>query len=362
MNTINIKNSLARFAATTAGAAVLLTGAFVAANAEDISLGAAKASAFNVPTPVQSSATSAQSKSVKLQTEAPVYFDFNAAAVPNYDAVVVTICGLSFEELEKVMAARLFSDSASQTKALAQLQSKSQPPSGAADLAAAAPADTYLEDAFTGMAARANKKFMIVPLRWTRNPDKTAQAEANFMVWLPKVAAAAAANHKPLYIFAHSWGTVLTHDVLMALAAQGSPVHVDKLITMGSPIVPSNAIVKEFENIEKPNDNFASQAVKPANVGTWINFWATRDMFSNTLSYADRNYQVDAAANPVEQLITIALLDPLLYVAATVDAFTIDSLSAWHSSYFNGYYHAFKSVGQALDLDIPDKTVMPNSF
>ena len=360
----NLYKTILSYAVKTACAAILCAGAFaVVASAAEVkfdsaaakALGTESTAAISVPAPVQSAAAQ------PLHAEAPVYFDFNPQDVPKYDAVVVTVCGLSFAELKTALLKRIFSgDKTRMAKAMTKLDAL-ETPATRAEVASKLD-DAYLEHAMQTMLGNADKKYLVVPLRWTRNPDKTTEAEANFMVWLPKVAAVAAANHKPLYIFCHSWGTILTHDVLTMLAKNGSQVHVDKLVTIGSPLVPGSWWLKTFEGLEKPSNNFAAQAVKPRNVDSWTNFWASRDLFSNTIQTADKNLQVDEAANPLAKLIDTALFNPVSYALATVDFLTINSLSQWHASYYAGYQHFFSSVGQTLDLDIPNKTVMPNSF
>jgi hypothetical protein len=289
---------------------------------------------------------------------APVYFDFKAQDVPKYDGVVVTVCGLSFADLEKAILDRLFAHDAQKMAIAAPKLDKQQ-------LALTADSKTdnaYLEDSLTKMLATSGKHYMVVPLRWSRNVEDTVAAEAQLQLWLPKVYAATSANKKPLYLFCHSWGTVLMHHVLTALAAQGSPVHVDKFITLGSPLVPSDGLIKLFDGMELPAQDFGSQATKPANVASWENFWGERDIFSNAIPAAGLNYRVDGGADRDELLLDLACLDPLKYVAAVADLVTMDNFALWHASYYAGYNQFFSVLKTQLSLDIPDAEVMPNAF
>ncbi|NNN05794.1 MAG: hypothetical protein HKL90_07820 [Elusimicrobia bacterium] len=289
---------------------------------------------------------------------APVSFNFNPQDVPRYDAVVVTVCGLDFAELKQAILDRLFKNDARKMAAAAPRLNKIR-------LGSSVPSKTnnaYLEDALTGMLATAGKHYLVVPLLWDRNVEQTAAAEAHFMAWLPRIYAATAAAHKPLYVVGHSWGTVMLHHVLVDLAARGSPVRVDKFITLGSPLVPSDALIKLFDGLELPPQDYGAQSAKPANVSTWINFWGARDIFSNAINTADADYRVDDAANADSALLYLAILDPKRDAQAAANLVTLDDFSLWHASYYAGYDQYFPAIQSRLDLDIPDTTVTPNAF
>lgn len=302
--------------------------------------------------------TAGSARAATPRIDAPVVFNFNPADVPKYDAVVVTVCGLDFSDLEKAILDRLFAKDegkvATATPRLDKLAPNKTSPANSDN--------TYLEDALSGMLAKAGKHYLVVPLPWTRDPEKTDAAEAQFATWLPQVYAAAAANKKPLYVFAHSWGTMLTHDVLVSLAAHGSPVHVDAYVTVGSPLMPSDGLIKLFDGMELPSQDFGALAAKPANVAVWRNFWGKRDLFSNSIPAADVNSRVDGGADHDDTLLDIAVLDPFLTAQALKDLAIMNDLSLWHASYYAGYDQSFPSIKSQLDLDIPDAQVMPNAF
>ena len=282
---------------------------------------------------------------------------FDPKSVAQYDAVVVTVCGLEFADLQKAILDRLFDKDAAKTAAAsARLRGL---------LGATAPSkadDAYLERALTARLAAAGRHDLVVPLPWSRDPEQTAATEADFESWLPQIYAAAAAAHKPVYVVAHSWGTVLMHDVLTALAAQGSPVRVDRFVSLGSPLVPSNGLVKLFDGLELPSKDFGALAAKPANTAVWRNFWGARDVFSNAIPKADANYRVDGGADGDAGLLRLAVLDPALDAQALADLATLDNFSLWHSSYYAGYDAYFQVLRARLDLDIPDTLVVPESL
>ena len=302
--------------------------------------------------------------------EAPVYFDFNPQDVAKYDAVVITVCGLDFHYLPKSLFDRIFRQGEKDASAAAKeanLLGAVAPDQDELLTSAAQNAKlphTYVEDAVNAMLATAGKHYMVVPLRWNRIVAQTTAAEANLENWLPQVSAAAQANHKPLYIFAHSWGTILTRHVLMTLAAKGSPVHVDKYITVGSPMVPANPVIEEFDRLQLPNakDEYGDSIRKPANVASWTNFWAKHDVFSNVIPAADLNYRVDDDADRYQELLHAAIKALQNPVKALEDLKTLNNFAIWHSSYMVGYHQYFAAIKSQVNLDIPNKDVSPNAF
>ena len=298
---------------------------------------------------------------------APVYFDFNPQDVAKYDAVVVTVCGLSFRYIPKSLFERIFRAGQADSAVAANLLGAEAP--GQDELLSSAAQDTklpdtYVEDSVTAMLTGAGKHYMVVPLRWNRIVAQTPEAEANLQDWLPQVYAAAQANHKPFYIFAHSWGSVMTRHVLAALVAKGSPVHVDKYITVGSPLVPANPAIVEFDQLELSNakEDYGESVRKPANVAVWTNFWAKRDVFSNAIPAADVNYRVDDDADRYQELLRAAIKALKNPLKALKDLKNLENFAIWHFAYMLGYHQTFPAISSHLDLDIPNKDIAPNAF
>ncbi len=289
---------------------------------------------------------------------APVFFDFKPQDVPNYDAVVVTVTGMNMDDAKKAVIDRILKRlTVGRDAAAVEAEDLTF-----GDPGYSAQPNSYLEDSLNGMLARAGKHYLVVPLRWTRNPDHTAEAEAQIQGWLSQVYAVAQANHKPVYAFSHSWGTVIIRHVLASLAAQGSPVRIEKMITVGSPLVPSNWIIREFSRMELPAQDFGEQVSKPANVGLWTNFWAKRDVVSHEIPAADVNYRVDGGADRDQALLEDARWDLRHTIGAEKDLKVLKNHGAWHSSYFIGFHRFFRTINSQLDLDIPASDVMPNAF
>jgi hypothetical protein len=152
------------------------------------------------------------------------------------------------------------------------------------------------------------------------------------------------------------------YEALETLAKEGSPVRVDKFVTLGSPLVPSPWWVKLFVKLEADSQGLERKVVKPANVKTWLNFWAKHDKFSNSIPAADGgDFRVDAAADPLTHKISRALFSPVLPVRklAAKDLAALHSLSLWHWSYLAGYHKFFPSIGQQVDIDVFDPEILP---
>lgn len=93
-------------------------------------------------------------------------------------------------------------------------------------------------------------------------------------------------THGPLIVVSHSWGTVLAY---LAISSNAN-IHVDKLITMGSPLQ-ANPLVSMYSDEWLEAFGFASLP-RPSNVDKWHNYWAKCDPISARISVADRNYQI----------------------------------------------------------------------
>jgi pimeloyl-ACP methyl ester carboxylesterase len=330
----------------------------------------ARASEFKpAPAPVES-----VQLGTPVQADAPVDFKFNPEDVKGKDVVVLSVCGLNFGSIgiggfqvdmllwyyhrlfpNKPIPVKLQNDIVQAVHALSAPVDKLQGNSFGS-------ADNYLEDALRGQLSGAGKKYLVVPMPWTRNPQKSDAAVADFKAWTAQVYAAAQKNGKPVYVVAHSWGTLLALETLEGLSKEGSPVHVEKLVTLGSPLVPSQWWVKLFVRLEEHFQGMEQKVSKPANVKTWINFWAKRDQFSNSIPLADGgNCRVDAPADPLAEMIQRALFNPLSAIKklAAKDWLALNSIDSWHGSYMFGYHQFFPSIKQTADIEVFGPDILP---
>ncbi|MEQ1678761.1 MAG: hypothetical protein ABL876_18845, partial [Chitinophagaceae bacterium] len=96
-------------------------------------------------------------------------------------------------------------------------------------------------------------------------------------------------THGPLIVASHSWGTLLAYLAI----TNNTNVHVDKFITMGSPLnanllvsMYSNEWLKAFDLLSLP---------RPSNVDKWHNYWAKCDPISASIPSADKNYKINTS-------------------------------------------------------------------
>ncbi|MDP2864623.1 MAG: hypothetical protein Q8O90_00065, partial [Elusimicrobiota bacterium] len=107
------------------------------------------------------------------------------------------------------------------------------------------------------------EKYEIVPLRWSRDPDESEAAVPLIETGIKRIFAAAKAQGRPVYLVAHSWGTILAHTALHRLSVSNSEVRIDKLITLGSPLVPGHWWLKLFLKLQINAGQLQKYVAKP---------------------------------------------------------------------------------------------------
>jgi pimeloyl-ACP methyl ester carboxylesterase len=330
----------------------------------------ARAAQFKTAVPLQSGQVA-----VPPVPDSPVDFKFNPDDVKGKDVVVISVCGIRFNELgvrgfELSMLVwywhRLFPGKEVDAPTLGRMVQALGPDAGDSGASAAkAPLhypDDYVETTLRQQFSATGKNYLVVPLPWTRNPQKSKAAIADFKVWLAQICDAAQKNGKPVYVVAHSWGSLLVYETLEDLAKSGSPVRVDKFVTLGSPLVPSRWLLKLFVELEEHYQDLEKNVAKPANVKTWINFWAQHDWFSNRIAAADGgDFRVDAAADSLARMIDRVLFSPeaALVKLAVKDLAELNNLDSWHFSYMYGYHQSFPSISRQADIDVLGPDILP---
>lgn len=213
--------------------------------------------------------------------------------------------------------------------------------------------DNYLEQKLTEIPGYASHNIVITPFTWSRDPGDTVKTVAELEKKIVATCDAYRKTGRPVYILAHSWGSVLTHEALHNIAVSRPDVTVDKLITAGSPLIPANFVVKLFLKFEIYKQHLDKAVTKPAVVKVWHNIWASRDAYSNSIPAADANYQVDAEVENVEPtLLNLILHNKLLKKQARKDLFKIRDLKAWHGSYFFDYKAELPSINKHISVSI----------
>ena len=200
------------------------------------------------------------------------------------------------------------------------------------------------------------EEFDIVPVRWSRDPDESDIAVPIVENEIKRIFAAAKSEGRPVYLVAHSWGTVLAHTVLNRLAVSSPEVKIDKLITLGSPLVPGHWWLDIFMKLEINSGHLQEYVTKPANVRYWANLWARNDYFSNVINAADRNEREDEWTVAVEEQInTAADHDHSLRDDAVRDLFFLKNLKNWHFAYI----YDFKLFSKTLRKDYKQSIFAP---
>jgi pimeloyl-ACP methyl ester carboxylesterase len=192
--------------------------------------------------------------------------------------------------------------------------------------------DNYLDARLDGVLPA--DRYEIVPVRWSRDPEESAAALPVVEKEIKKIFAAAKADGRPVYLVAHSWGTVLAHTVLHRLAVSNPEVRVEKFITLGSPLVPGHWWMEIFMDLEINAGQLQAHVAKPRNVGSWVNLWARNDYFSNEIKAADKNVRQDGLTVALEARVKKAAeQDHSLRPEALRDLFFLKSLKTWHFAY-----------------------------
>ncbi len=218
--------------------------------------------------------------------------------------------------------------------------------------------DNYLEQKIKELPAY-NPEMVIIPFAWSREPSDTEKTVPEFENKLKQIYAVYGGK-KPIFIIAHSWGSVLMHETLHRLEKSAPNVKIDKLVTMGSPLVPSNFVVKLFMKIEVSKEDLLKKVTHPSNLKYWKNIWAERDMYSNAIPAADYNIQVDARVEKLEPtLLDIILHNKELRPVAKTDFLTLRDIKAWHSAYIFDYKAYLKSVNKEIALEVFNPIVVP---
>lgn len=214
-----------------------------------------------------------------------------------------------------------------------------------AEAAQAKPAVGHKDDYLDARLAQAlpADQYEIVPVRWSRDPDDSDEALALLEREIKRIFIKA--KGRPVYLVAHSWGSVLSHTALNRLAASDPQVRVDKFITLGSPLVPGHWWLDIFMDAQISNSQLQSYVRKPANTGTWLNVWAERDILSNRIEAADRNTLEDGWTSPLERrILRLMDQDHHFIVNGLKDLFNLKNFLAWHFAYIFDYKVYLKTL------------------
>lgn len=215
--------------------------------------------------------------------------------------------------------------------------------------------DNYLEARLA--QAPVCSRLTVAPFPWSRNPADTAATVARFVPQLIRAYDSNRGSARPVYILAHSWGTVLMHEALTQVAVQRPDIKIDKFFTLGSPLTPGNFLVKAFNGVQQNAVGVDKPVNRPANVRYWRNVWAAHDYFSNAIKAADVNVQVDASVGAPENELAKFLLHSWHVVQAKTDFITLLNVRNWHSSYYKDFDAYLQTLDRHIHLVVFDPEV-----
>ncbi|HAH07815.1 MAG TPA: hypothetical protein DCM05_15045 [Elusimicrobia bacterium] len=208
-------------------------------------------------------------------------------------------------------------------------------------------ADGYMERDVRAILERFGVEAEVEPILWNRDPDDSPAALKRVKARLLR----ARGERRPLYIVAHSWGSLLAYNALLELEREGTVVDVVKFVSMGSPIQPKTPWVRVVVHYKMWKEGLAKATVKPKGVSRWLNFYAERDLFSSVIPVASRNLRVDNHADSVQT--RLEKLAAAGKEEAKKDLRSLNRLMDWHEAYHLGYSAVLNSLGKTWELDVP---------
>ncbi|PIP84428.1 MAG: hypothetical protein CO113_18475 [Elusimicrobia bacterium CG_4_9_14_3_um_filter_62_55] len=208
------------------------------------------------------------------------------------------------------------------------------------------PGRNYIEESMREAATRRRLSVDVEGFSWSRDPGDSRDSGNRLRGTLS--ALGARAQGRPIYLVAHSWGTLLAHDALLQLAREGRPVAIERMVTMGSPLVPVNLVTRVFGRGGSIEEALQKRVAKPMGVARWINLYSIHDPYAGTVSAADKNIRVDSRVDAYEQRLT-ELLDAGADPAAVgEDLKRLKNPFSWHSSYFGSFQAKLQLLGEDL--------------
>ena len=213
--------------------------------------------------------------------------------------------------------------------------------------------DYYLELPLKKIPEFQNLNLELHTFIWSRNPLDSAVAVAELMDTIQALSGKAFAEGRPFHIYAHSWGTVLSHTALKKLSREGRYVKVDNWVTTGSPLVPGNKIINRYVNYMAEKGNLERTVSMPGNVKHWVNIWGRRDLISNSISSCANNIQSDTSASYYENLIRT------LHFGFIGDWIRMRNPISWHSVYHEDFHKYLKSASTKVDILVFSPYIQP---
>lgn len=214
--------------------------------------------------------------------------------------------------------------------------------------------DDYLERTVRNLIPDFEKRNIYVDTyKWSRNALDSEEAMPGLIKKIEELSEKAIHEDKPLYIWSHSWGSVLTHTALHRLDKEHQNLTVATWITCGSPLVPSNKIVKAFASYMIARGGLEKTVAKPKNVMRWVNVWGKHDMISNKIRQCPTNLEMDNDAKAYEDSISFWSIHGI------PDWIRMKNPLPWHSSYHEDFDTVLKSVKKEVHIPVFAPYIQP---
>ena len=220
----------------------------------------------------------------------------------------------------------------------------------------------YLEDSMKSLPDFEARGLTVEPFEWSRDPDESEKYVKKLISHIAAVEKKYRGTGRPICLISHSWGTMLAHTALHRMPEMRSKVKIDRWITMGSPLMPGNAIVKIYSKLKVKQEDFEKTVSKPASVkGKWINIWAKHDIISNIIKAADSNYQIDLAVADVDKEVVQYAKDHILsFFTTRRDLFKLRTTTIWHAVYMYDYDEYIKCLNRQVTVKVFEPLVDPS--
>jgi len=167
----------------------------------------------------------------------------------------------------------------------------------------------------------------------------------------------ARAQGRPIHLVTHSWGTILAHEALFNIAEEGTPIEIESFITMGSPLVPINLVLRIFGNIDRINERLQSRIIRPKGVARWLNLFSKNDPFAGEIRAADDNIRVDRLVDAYEARLLEHLNGGASRSKVNSDLRALKNGIGWHLSYTSCFKAKFIVLNEEVDWPVFEEQI-----
>lgn len=215
--------------------------------------------------------------------------------------------------------------------------------------------ENYVESSMRGAIERHKLDIDLEGFDWSRDPGDTAISTARLVQTLKELHARA--GGRPVHLVTHSWGTVLAHEALFKLENAGTPMPIERMITMGSPLVPVVLILRILGNLDRLRERLQSRVFRPDGIAHWVNLYSENDPFSGEIFAADENIRVDGRVDAYEALLLARLAAGAPRAKVNADLKALKSGLKWHLAYTGSFEAKLEVLQEDLSWPIREENL-----